>query len=144
MKTELKYISSISRQAWPKKCTHRQTRGVDIPCERDRDDGTTNKPLRYENKTYWNVPSASSSMLSLKMHTQTPGVDVRFKRYRGNTTMASRQTRRYDAFRYKREIFRRPCCPQKWACRHVGKTYAVNGTATTGTQTVRNDVEEER
>ena len=26
---------------------------------------------------------------------------------------------------------------------HAGYTYAVNGTATTGTQTVRNDVEEE-
>ena len=76
-----------SRQAWPKKCTHRQTCGVDVPCERDRADGTTNKPLRYENKTYWNVPSTSSLMLSLKMHTQTPGVDVGFERYRGNTTM---------------------------------------------------------
>ena len=28
--------------------------GVDVSCERDRDDGTTNKPLRYENKTLGN------------------------------------------------------------------------------------------
>ena len=104
MKTELKYISSAFSSSLAQEVhTQTETCGVDVPCERDRDDGTTNKPLRYENKTYWNVPSASSLMLSLKMHTQTPGVDVRFERYGGNTTMASRQTGRYDAFRYKRE-----------------------------------------
>ena len=84
MKTDLKYISSAFSSSLAQEVrTHRQTCGVDVPCERDRDDGTTNKALRYENKTYWNVPSASSLMLSLKMHTQIPGVDVRFERYRG-------------------------------------------------------------
>ena len=81
MKTELKYISSAFSSSLAQEVhTHIQTCGVDVPCERDRDDGTTNKLLRYENKTYWNVPSASSLVLSLKMHTQTPGVDVRFER----------------------------------------------------------------
>ena len=78
-------------------------------------------------------------MLSLKMHTQTPGVDVNFERYRGNTTMASRQTGRNDAFRYKREIFRRSCCPQKWTCRQVDvrcEWYSDNGN-TNSTQRCR-------
>ena len=68
------YIVGILVKLGPRSAhTDRHTCGVDVPCERDRDDGTTNKPLRYKNKTYWNVPSASSLMLSLKMHTQTSG-----------------------------------------------------------------------
>ena len=69
MKTELKYISSAFSSSLAQEVHTQTDMWVDVPCERGRDDGTTNKPLRYENKTYWNVPSASSMMLSLKMHT---------------------------------------------------------------------------
>ena len=81
------------------------------------------------------------------MNTQTRGVDVGCERYRDNATTKQYDTIvRYDVYEDRTEIYIVGILVKlgprsAHTDRHVGKTFPVNVTGTTGPQTNRYDME---